>query len=123
MASAPHRSAIVYKIFRADEWAAASRDGFFKGSPDDLRDGFVHLSAPHQVAGTAARHFRGQPGLVLASIDVAMLGAGLRWEASRGGEPFPHLYDVLDLKSVRNATPLELGADGVPMVPRDLPEC
>jgi uncharacterized protein (DUF952 family) len=93
------------KIFRAAEWAAFRGAGRFEGSPDDLRDGFIHLSGPAQVAGTVARHFAGETGLVLARLGVGDDPA-LKLEVSRGGEAFPHLYrallwaDVLDWEMV-----------------------
>lgn len=84
----------LFKVFRAAEWEALQRDGQFQGSPDDLRDGFIHLSAGEQLAGTLSRHFAGEEGLVIAEVRVAQDPA-LRWEASRGGALFPHLYRPL----------------------------
>ena len=86
----------VYKICPATAWAAAKAAGHYPGAPVDLQDGFIHLSAGHQLHGTAARHFAGQTGLVLVAFDAAGLGAGLRWEPSRGGDVFPHFYGALD---------------------------
>ena len=84
----------LVKIFRALEWAAFRQSGEYAGSADDLRDGFIHLSSAEQVAGTLERHFAGESGLVVAEIDVAEDRA-LRWELSRGGAAFPHLYRPL----------------------------
>ena len=84
----------LFKIFRADEWAAFAAAGRFDGSADDRRDGFIHLSTGEQVAGTLKRHFAGETGLVTAEVAVADDPA-LRWERSRGGERFPHLYRPL----------------------------
>lgn len=85
---------VLLKIFRAAEWAAFFEAGEFAGSADDLRDGFIHLSSADQLAGTLERHFGGEAGLVVAEIDVAEDRA-LRWELSRGGAAFPHLYRAL----------------------------
>jgi uncharacterized protein (DUF952 family) len=86
---------LVYKILRQAEWQALERDGELQGSPVDLRDGFVHLSNGAQVAETAARHFAGAHDLVLLAFEAAALGAALRWEPSRGGALFPHLFRPL----------------------------
>ena len=90
----------VYKVFRAAERAAFAAAGETRGSPDDLRDGFIHLSAAGQLPGTLARHFAGETGLALAALDAAALGSALRWEVSRGGARFPHLYRPLRLSDV-----------------------
>lgn len=92
---------MVYKLLRAAEWAAAERDGVFTGSAADKADGFIHLSTASQVRGTAEKHFAGESSLVLAEVDPARLKAPLRWEASRGGAEFPHLYGELPLGAVR----------------------
>lgn len=110
---------IIYKIFRAAEWAEAQAQGAFAGSPDDLRDGFIHFSTAEQLEGTAARHFAGADGLVLAAVDGARLGEALRWEESRGGKLFPHLYAGLPLEAVLRTWPLPL-VDGVHQFPKDL---
>ena len=98
--------ATVYKLLRAEEWAAFRADGVFAGSPDDLRDGFIHLSAADQVAGTRAKYFADAPDAILLALDADALGPALGWEASRGGALFPHLYRALDLGEVRLAPPL-----------------
>lgn len=97
--------ATMFKIFRADEWAAFQASGVFEGSADDRRDGFIHLSTAEQVPGTLERHFAGQTGLVLAELSLDE-DPTLKWEASRGGALFPHLYRPLraaDLIASRTA--------------------
>ena len=86
----------IYKICPAALWREAERAGSFRGSAVDLRDGFIHFSSAAQVAETAAKHFAGQHDLVLLRVDAARLGAALKWEPSRGGALFPHLYGDLD---------------------------
>jgi uncharacterized protein (DUF952 family) len=93
-------SRVAYKILTADQWAAFQADGLFAGAPIDLADGYVHLSAGDQVAGTLEKHFAGQNGLVLATIDLTALGEAVKWEASRGGALFPHVYGPLPLAAV-----------------------
>jgi len=105
----------IYKICTEDEWAACQRDGRLPWAQVDARDGFVHLSAAHQVQETAARHFRGRAGLVVLTVDPARLPAGaLRWEVSRGGDPFPHLYADLVPAAVTAVTAAPLDDEGVP---------
>ena len=82
----------VFKLLRADEYAQFAADGSFAGSADDRRDGFIHLSSANQWEATRAKWFADAGGLWLVALDTARLGAALRWEASRGGAPFPHLY-------------------------------
>ncbi|HEX2448021.1 MAG TPA: DUF952 domain-containing protein [Methyloceanibacter sp.] len=105
----------VYKVLSRTAFEEASRKGHFAGSADDLRDGFIHLSASHQLAGTLAAHFAGQDGLVLLALDADRLA--LKWEVSRGGALFPHLYAPLDLTAILWAEPLTLGADGRHILP------
>ncbi|NWG23857.1 MAG: DUF952 domain-containing protein [Pseudorhodoplanes sp.] len=102
----------IYKICPAAEWRAAERAGIFRGSAVDLRDGFIHFSAADQVAGTAAKHFAGQSDLLLIHVDADALGDALKWEVSRGGALFPHLYGDLRTEAVIRAEPLPLGPDG-----------
>lgn len=104
----------LYKIMGRAEWIAAQDAGSFAGSAVDLRDGFIHLSTSAQTAETARLHFAGQEGLVLLQLDGATLGDALRWEPSRGGQLFPHLYAALDPRQVVAATPLTLNAEGWP---------
>ncbi len=110
----------VYKICARQAWLAATASGRFSGSPDDLRDGFIHLSTHQQLAGTAARHFRNQPDLVLVAFDPDRLGPALKWEAARGGALFPHLHAPLDVQGALWVRPLALDANGVPIIPEDL---
>lgn len=90
----------VIKLLRAGEWAALQADGLFAGSPDDRRDGYIHLSTPEQVPGTLARYFAGEIGAVALTLDADALGDALKWEPSRGGQLFPHLYRPLRLDEV-----------------------
>jgi uncharacterized protein (DUF952 family) len=99
----------VYKILRAGEWQALQDAGRSDGSPDDRRDGYVHLSTAPQVQGTLGRHFAGDDGLWILEIEEAALGTDLRWEPARGGEPFPHLYRALELRDVERAEPVRRG--------------
>lgn len=85
----------IYKILPRALWLDALAQGRLDGAPVDLADGFIHFSAGHQVEATAARHFSGQDDLVLAAFDEATLGPALKWEPSRGGDLFPHLYAPL----------------------------
>ncbi|MFG1921617.1 DUF952 domain-containing protein [Cryptosporangium sp. NPDC048952] len=96
----------VYKVLRADEWAAAQATERYEGSPDDLRDGFVHLSTATQLPGTLDRFFAGETGLMLLAVDAETLGEELRWEASAGGETFPHYYGPLPMNAITEATPV-----------------
>jgi uncharacterized protein (DUF952 family) len=104
----------VYKILTASEWAAAEAAGRFEGAAIDLSEGYIHLSTAAQAPETARLHFAGQADLLLLRIDAAALGAALKWEPSRGGQLFPHLYGPLACALVEAATPILLGADGTP---------
>lgn len=105
-------STLIYKIAPRPLWQEAEAAGMFRGAPVDLADGFIHFSDATQLRETAARHFAGQQDLVLAAIDADALGAALRWEPSRGGALFPHLYGTLPMAAVLWAKPLPLAADG-----------
>lgn len=107
---------LIYKIFRADEWAALQRDGETPGAPIDLSDGFVHFSTATQAAETAAKHFAGAEGLQLLACDAGAMGDALKWEVSRGGDLFPHLYRVLRMGDVVWHEPLPL-VDGAHQFP------
>ncbi len=102
----------IYKICSAELWREAERAGLFAGAPLDLADGFIHFSTAAQVGETAARHFSGAAGQVLVAVDAGALGNGLKWEPSRGGDLFPHLYGSLPLAAVQWVKPLPLGAGG-----------
>jgi uncharacterized protein (DUF952 family) len=112
--------AIIYKIVPEALWAEAEAAGAFAGSPVDARDGYIHFSTGAQVRETAAKHFAGETNLLLVSVDAAALGSALRWEPSRGGALFPHLYDPLTPAAVRAVEPLPLGEDGLHRFPRDV---
>ena len=111
----------IYKISPASAWREAERQGVYRGSADDLRDGFVHFSAAAQVAETAKRHFSGQTGLFLIEVDADVLGDRLRWEPSRNDEMFPHLYGELDLGAVTAVRELRLRSDGTHEIPELAP--
>jgi uncharacterized protein (DUF952 family) len=103
---------LIYKIAPAALWAEAERSGAFAGSPADRADGYIHFSTRDQAAETAARHFAGQADLVLIAVDAGRLGDELKWEASRGGALFPHLYGPLPVAAAVWTRPLPLAADG-----------
>jgi uncharacterized protein (DUF952 family) len=103
---------VIYKICRRGEWRDAEQVGAFRGAPVDLADGYIHFSTGDQVAETARRHFAGFDDLLLVAVAVPALGPALKWEPSRGGALFPHLYGVLTLDAVLWAKPLPLGGDG-----------
>lgn len=103
---------IIFKIAGEAEWAAAQLAGRYVGAPVDLADGFIHFSTAPQVAETAAKHFAGRADLLLVAVDGAALGAALKYEPSRGGALFPHLYAALDLSAVLWVAPVQLLPDG-----------
>jgi uncharacterized protein (DUF952 family) len=102
----------IFHMCRAEEWRAAEAGGAYAGSSQDKADGFIHFSTAAQLPASAAKHRAGQRDLVLLAVDPASLGAALRWEPSRGGALFPHLYGALPREAVRRVSPLPLGADG-----------
>ena len=105
---------MVYKVLRAPEWREAQERGAIAGSPDDLRDGFIHLSTRAQLAGTLDRHFAGETGLIVLEIAADRVDAGLKWEPSRDGALFPHFYGVLPLHAVIRAIAAGREADRLP---------
>jgi uncharacterized protein (DUF952 family) len=111
---------LIYKILTGPQWAALERDGETAGAPVDLADGFVHFSTAGQVAETAAKHFAGQDGLMLLAVEAGRLGAALRWEPARGGDPFPHLRAALRRGDVVWAKPLPRGAGGAHVFPEEM---
>ncbi|MBN9458546.1 MAG: DUF952 domain-containing protein [Bosea sp. (in: a-proteobacteria)] len=111
---------LIYKICPAALWQNAEAEGSFRGAPVDLADGYIHFSTGAQLAETAARHFAGQDGLLLIAVEDGRLGSALRYEPSRGGALFPHLYAALDPRSVRWVAPLPLQPDGGHALPADL---
>jgi uncharacterized protein (DUF952 family) len=108
----------IYKICPASAWREAERQGAYRGSADDVRDGFIHFSTAAQVAETAKKHFFGQTGLFLIEVDAEVLGEALRWERSRNDEMFPHLYGELDLGAVIAVLDMPARSDGT----HDIPE-
>ena len=108
----------IYKICPASAWREAERQGAFRGSADDARDGFIHFSSAAQLAATARKHFLGQTGLFLIEVDAGALGDALRWEPSRNDELFPHLYGELDLGAVTRVLTMHARSDGT----HDIPE-
>lgn len=107
----------IYKICTEAEWRAAEAQGEFTGSPVDLADGFIHFSTAAQAEETASRHFAGQTGLVLVAVDPEKLSDALKWEPSRGGDLFPHLYGALPTAVAMQVYPLPLGDGGAHMFP------
>ena len=104
----------VYKILDGEAWEAARRAGVFDGADVDRADGFIHLSTAAQAGETARRHFAGRLGLVIAGFEAEVLGPALRWEPSRGGDLFPHLFAPLDPGLAIQTSLLPLNADGWP---------
>jgi uncharacterized protein (DUF952 family) len=104
----------VYKILSRAEWTAAEADGAFAGSALDLKDGYIHLSTAAQAGETARLHFQGQADLVLLTLDAESFGGAIKWEPSRGGRLFPHLYGVLNTTEVIAVRDLPLNTEGWP---------
>jgi uncharacterized protein (DUF952 family) len=123
MTQNPLESSLVFKITTAAQWRAAVSNGAFAGSRDDARDGFIHLSAGHQLLGTLAKHFSGQSDLMLIAFEARDLAPGLKWEPSRGGDVFPHLYTPLETRHALWAKPLVLDSGGVPKLPAGVIAC
>ena len=98
----------AYKILTAGQWAAWQAAGRFTGAPIDIEDGYIHLSAADQVAETAEKHFSGLQELVLVEVDLTKLRDEVRWEPSRGGQLFPHVYGTIPLTAVTKASPIDV---------------
>ncbi len=111
------RPVTAYKVLTADQMAALERDGSFAGAPVDVADGYIHLSTAAQLTGTVDKHFAGQHDLHVAAVDLEALGDQIRWEESRGGQLFPHLYGTLTLDTVVAYSPLEREDDGTVRLP------
>jgi uncharacterized protein (DUF952 family) len=111
----------IYKICDASSWRDAERQGVFRGSADDQRDGYIHFSTAAQVPGTVRKHYFGKTGLFLIAVDADALGAALRWEPSRDDQLFPHLYSDLDLRAVTAVLDLRARSDGYHDVPELAP--
>lgn len=109
---------VIYKIVSRREWTLAEERGVFSGSQVDLDDGYIHFSTSEQAAETAAKHFAGQDDLLLVAVSESKLGDSVRWEESRGGQLFPHLYGELMVGCVDDVQPLPLGENGNHVFPR-----
>lgn len=107
----------IYKIVAKDAWREAEAAGIFKGATIDLADGYIHFSTAVQARQTAALHFQGQRDLLLVAVSTALLGESLKWEPSRGGDLFPHVYGDLSMEAVAQVDELPLGKDGVHAFP------
>ena len=110
----------VYKIVDRNAWEKAQVEGVFRGAAIDLTDGYIHFSAVHQVRETAKKHFAGQQNLVLVCLDAEKLGEALKWEKSRGGELFPHLYAELSTQDAESVVDLPWTEEGH-VFPDDIP--
>lgn len=110
-------SKIIYKIVPQNLWQEAEQTGNFAGAPVDLEDGYIHFSTAEQVKATAAKHFAGQHDLLLVAVDGSLLGDKLKYEVSRGGALFPHLYAGLPVNLIQSVVALPLGDDGVHLFP------
>jgi uncharacterized protein (DUF952 family) len=108
----------IFKICTATEWRAAEAAGAYRGSAVDRRDGFIHFSTAEQAEETARKWFAGQRDLVMVAVDAAALGDALKWEPSRGGALFPHLYGALPLAAVHRIDPLPLDDSGQHIFPK-----
>ena len=108
---------MIYHMCGADEWAAAVESGAYRGSSQDLADGFIHFSTAAQIVESARKHRTGQAGLLLVAVDADRLGDRLKWEKSRGGDLFPHLYGPLDPAESTSVRPLPLGPDALHVFP------
>jgi uncharacterized protein (DUF952 family) len=108
---------IVYKVMSSAEAQQMQRDGVFRGSPADIADGYIHLSCGPQLAATLDKHYVGVDGLMLAAVDLSRLGDTVRWEPSRGGQLFPHIYGPLPLEAVISTAKLQRAADGAVKLP------
>jgi uncharacterized protein (DUF952 family) len=97
----------IYKLVPRGLWESALRSGSFDGSPADLADGFIHFSTASQLPGTAAKHFQGVKDLLVVAVDADALGDALKWEPSRGGDLFPHLYGPLPTRMALSVTPFD----------------
>lgn len=114
----------IYTLVRGEEWREAERQGEYRGSADDARDGFLHFSTAAQCRASAAKHRRGEPDLWLVEVDATRLGEALKWEPAAGGRRpglFPHLYGPLPISAVLSVTRLPLRADGLHDFPEGFP--
>jgi uncharacterized protein (DUF952 family) len=115
---------VIYKVLSRDLWAAAETAGQFEGAGIDLADGYIHFSTGEQLVETVEKHFAGQTDLVLVAVDADALsetvGDALKWEASRGGALFPHLYTTLPVSAAQAVHDLPIGDDGKHVLPNGL---
>lgn len=111
------REELIFKVVNLGEWAAAEVAGRFTGAPIDHKDGYIHLSTATQLQETVSKHFRGLDDLLVVAVEATALGDALKYEVSRGGDLFPHLYGVLPIEAVRWVKPLVLKADGGHVLP------
>ncbi len=116
MSDAP-RDTVAYKILTGEQLARLLADGTFAGTPVDLADGYIHMSTAEQAQGTLDKHFAGQTDLHVAAVDLTVLGDTVRWEVSRGGALFPHIYADLPLSAVIAHAPIARDADGTLQLP------
>ncbi len=110
----------IYKVVTAQQWAVAQEQGEFVGAPIDLEDGYIHFSNAAQVKETVSKHFAGQLDLLIVTVDPEKLGDSLKWEPSRGGDLFPHLYAHLSMDHVEAVADLPIGKNGEHLFPSDL---
>lgn len=108
---------VAYKVLTQDQMTTLERDGSFAGAPVDLADGYMHMSTAAQLTETVDKHFAGQSDLHVAAVDLGSFGSSLKWEESRGGQLFPHLYGALPLESVIAYGPLKRAEDGTVRLP------
>lgn len=109
--------ATAYKVLTADQMATLEQEGVFAGAPVDLADGYIHLSTAAQLTETVDKHFAGQDDLHIAAVDLAAVGGAVKWEESRGGQLFPHLYAPLPLTAVIAYGPMKRDTDGTVRLP------
>ena len=110
----------AFKILTADQWVSFEAAGTFAGAPVDIADGYIHLSTAEQLEETLAKHFAEQENLTIVEIDLMALGHTVRWETSRGGQLFPHLYSALEATAATAVIALPLGGNGVPLIPEEI---
>jgi len=121
MPSAPDRAQSIYHMCRCAEWRAAAAEGVYRGSSQDVADGFIHFSTADQLRASAAKHRAGQRDLVLLTVDARALGQALKWEPARGDDLFPHLHGPLPVAAVISVDALPLGPNGGHLFPPGVP--
>lgn len=112
------KAEIAYKVMTAEQWNRLQTNGFFSGAPVDIHDGYIHLSTAEQLRGTVDKHFEGQVGLILLEVKLAAVGNHIRWEPSRGGALFPHLYGGLPMAAVGRHWVLDADRNGKVLLPK-----